>query len=212
MKFNVGKCYLILLKSCIFCENQSSKSYTLLNNVNEICPYFSCFSHILANILYRCLQKFVEWMQFFWKLGRWRLYFILWHKWISTHFFYEIHDNRSAYILLLSIYEVHENQLREDHPFLMDINYIIFMHGHSDVCMENVCAVLYMYLHPMVKFEYVASVFKHIYSISCTAAYIPPQKFSCRDIRIDPRRTEMALAFWVRYKINSNFSLWYIMR
>jgi hypothetical protein len=110
-------------------------------------------------------------------------------------FFYEIHDNRSAYILLLRIYEFHENQLSEDHPFLMDISYVIFMHGYSDVCMKNVCAVLYVYLHPMVKFEYVVSTFKHIYSISHTAAISPCQKFGCHDIRIDPCRTETALAF-----------------
>ena len=180
MKFSVGKCYLILSKSCIFYENQCSKSYTLLNNVNEICPYFLHFSRFLANILYRrCLQKFMEWMQFFWKLGHWRLCFILWHKWISTHtshFFYEIYDSRSAYVLLLGIYDFHENQLSEDHPFLMDINYVIFMYGYSDVCMKNVCAVLYVYLHPMVKFEHVASAFKHIYSISHTAAIsLPPE-------------------------------------
>jgi hypothetical protein len=82
---------------------------------------------------------------------------------LSTFFKNEIHDNRSAYILLLSIYEFLENQLREDHPFLMEINYIIFMHGHSDVCMKNVCAVLYMYLHLMVKFMGTWPVLSNIY-------------------------------------------------
>jgi hypothetical protein len=43
-------------------------------------------------------------------------------------------------------------QLKEPHHVHTGINYIIFMHGHIDVCMKNVCAVLYVYLHPIVKF------------------------------------------------------------
>jgi hypothetical protein len=116
---------------------------------------------------------------------------------LCTFFLNEIHDNRSAYsyILLLSIYEFLEKQLREDHPCLMDISYIIFMHGHSDVCMKNVCAVLYVYRHLMVKFMSTWPVLSNIYIPYLHCCIPRPQKFSCHDKWIDPCRTEMALAF-----------------
>jgi len=55
----------------------------------------------------------------------------------------------------------------------MDINYIIFMHGHSDICMKNVCAVLYVYLHLMVKFMIMWPVLSNIY-IPYPALLHPP--------------------------------------
>ena len=134
--------YKNLWSECSFFENWVVEDYILFYDINEFLPilytFFFLFFLLLSlslSVLCVCVCVCVC----------------------------EIHDNRSAYILLLSIYEFPENQLREDHPFLMGINYIIFMHGHSDVCMKNECAVLYVYIHPMVKFMSTWPVLSNIY-------------------------------------------------
>jgi len=186
-----------------FVKVSALRAITLLNNVNEICPYFLHFSHILVN---NCIEGVYKnlWSEcsFFenWVVEGFPL-FLMKFMTIGLHIYCCV-----AFMNSLKI-----SSGKPSFSYGHKLHYIYAWtqwHLHE----KCVCSPICVPPSDGKIYDYVACAFKHIYSISCTAASPPPQKCRCDDRWIDPCRTEMALAFWVQYKINSNFSSWYIMR